>query len=134
MSRIRSEGTRLEARLEEILKSLPIKFAKHTKVFGKPDFAYEELRIAIFADSDFWHGFRWKVKKREIKTNREFWIQKIERNMERDREVTQELTQRGWHVIRFWGHDIVRQPEKCRKAIEKAVRTARTKGNIAREV
>lgn len=132
MSRIRSEGTALEARLEKILNSVSTDFVKHPKIFGKPDFAYLKLRIAIFADSDFWHGHNWKEKKHEIRTNREFWIKKIERNIQRDLEVTRELRAQGWQVIRLWGHDINRRPNKCRTIIEEAVKKAREKGNTIR--
>lgn len=127
MSRIRSEGSKLEVNLEQMLESIPIRFVKHPKIFGKPDFAYPDLQIAIFADSDFWHGYNWKEKKHEIKTNKDFWIRKIERNMERDREVTRTLGQQGWQVIRLWGHEIYRQPNKCRAAIEEAVNFAQKK-------
>jgi DNA mismatch endonuclease (patch repair protein) len=124
MSRIRSEGTRLEVKLEVILKSIPNEYEKHPKIFGKPDFAYLKLKIAVFADSDFWHGFDWEKKKDEIKSNREFWLKKIERNMVRDTEVTYSLQKEGWLVIRLWGHDILRNPNKCQTAIKEAISAA----------
>jgi len=127
MSRIRSEGTKLEASLAKILETIPARFAKHPKIFGKPDFAYPKLKIAVFADSDFWHGFGWQEKKEEIKTNKMFWIRKIERNMERDKEVTRKLEEQGWQVIRLWGHDIDRQPNKCKTVIEETVNEAKKK-------
>jgi DNA mismatch endonuclease Vsr len=129
MSRIRSEGTKLEAKLEEIMRTIDARYVKHPKIFGKPDFAYPEPRIAVFADSDFWHGYNWQNKKLEIKTNRDFWIKKIERNMQRDEEVTRRLKEQGWSVVRLWGHDISRQPEKCRSIIEEAVNRAQAKNN-----
>jgi len=125
MSRIRSEGTKLEANLEVILQSIDANFVKHPKIFGKPDFTYPELKIAIFADSDFWHGYNWQEMKHEIKTNREFWYKKIERNMKRDKEVTSELERQGWRVMRLWGHQIDRQSNKCKTIIEEAVNLAR---------
>jgi DNA mismatch endonuclease Vsr len=127
MSRIRSEGTKLEAKLEKILESVSMGFVKHPKVFGKPDFAYPELNIAIFADSDFWHGYNWTKKKNEIKTNPEFWIKKIERNMERDKEVTRELKRQGWQVVRLWGHQIEWYPDKCKPIIKEALRVAQSR-------
>lgn len=132
MSRIRSEGTKLEASLEKILETIPERLAIHPKIFGKPDFAYPELKVAIFADSEFWHGYRWHEKKREIKTNKEFWLKKIERNMERDKEVTRKLEEQGWRVIRLWGHDINRQPNKCRSLITETVNEAREKSHLPR--
>ena len=127
MSRIRSEGSKIEKVLENILEAVSFDFVKQPKMFGKPDFAYPELRIAIFADSDFWHGFNWQEKKSEIKTNKEFWARKIERNVERDKEVTRRLEDEGWQVIRLWGHDLSRQPNKCQAIIEEAVSNAKRK-------
>ena len=57
---------------------------------GKPDIVFVNLKIAIFCDSEFWHGYNWEEKKR-LGTNREFWIHKIETNMERDKKVNEEL-------------------------------------------
>lgn len=123
MSRIRSRNTKLESQLEEILQTTSSDYVKHpNNVYGKPDFTYPRLKIAIFADSDFWHGYKWEEKKHEIKTNLEFWISKIERNIERDKEVTRELERQGWKVIRLWGHDILRNIDKCRSIILEAVK------------
>ena len=129
MSRIRSEGTKLESDLERILRQIPVRFVKHPKIFGKPDFAYPEFKIAIFADSDFWHGYNWHEKKKEIKTNKEFWINKIERNIQRDEEVTDRLGEQGWTVVRLWGHDIEREPDKCRSIMKEIVNRALEKTN-----
>jgi DNA mismatch endonuclease (patch repair protein) len=125
MSRIRSKGTKIEEKMKEILKSFPLEYVEHPKMFGKPDFAYPELKIAIFADSDFWHGFDWSKKKNEIKTNKEFWLNKIERNMNRDLEVSARLEEEGWRVIRIWGHDLVRNPDKCHNIVQKALSEAK---------
>ena len=130
MSKIRSKGTKLEARLEEILKSVDVKFDKHLDITGKPDFAISELKIAIFADSDFWHGYNWDEKKNEIKTNREFWYKKIERNIKRDKEVFQELQKQGWRVIRYWGHEIINTPDECQRRILDVLEETRSVRNI----
>jgi|YelNatPaOPRAMG01_1025707.scaffolds.fasta_scaffold49937_2 DNA mismatch endonuclease (patch repair protein) len=122
MSRIRSEGTKLEVKLEELLNQINPVYVKHPKLYGKPDFAYLDAKIAIFADSEFWHGHDWENKKSELKTNQEFWIKKIERNMQRDREVTAELQKEGWTVIRLWGRDILKNPEKCKVLIGEALK------------
>ena len=70
-------------------------------------------RVAIFCDSEFWHGRNWDERKNDFKSHQEFWIPKIERNMERDREVTQRLEAEGWTVLRFWGKDIKQNVAKC---------------------
>lgn len=113
MSQIKSKNTRLEKSLEEILRKTELKFEKHYPVMGKPDFAFPELKIAVFADSKFWHGYNWSKTKGEIKTNRDFWIPKIERNIARDREVNEGLKSMGWKVVRFWEHEISDKPDKC---------------------
>jgi DNA mismatch endonuclease (patch repair protein) len=123
MSKIRSKGTKLEATLEGILRTLPGKYSTHPKVFGKPDFAYLNTKIAIFADSDFWHGFNWEKKKLEIKTNKEFWLNKIEKNILRDKEVTDYLQQEDWKVVRLWGHEILKEPDKCKALLEETLKT-----------
>lgn len=121
MSRIRSHGTKLEDALEAILNSIPLEYTKQPRIFGRPDFAYVSCKIAIFADSDFWHGFDWRERKGDIKTNKDFWIRKIERNMQRDIEVAKSLQSDGWMVIRLWGHEILKQPNQCRVQILKAL-------------
>jgi DNA mismatch endonuclease (patch repair protein) len=75
-------------------------------------------RIAIFCDSEFWHGYRWGVRRKaEHKTNTEYWFAKIERNRARDRLVNRTLKREGWKVVRFWERDVVRDPDGCAKAI-----------------
>ncbi len=128
MSRVRSKGTKIENKLEEILKDIPYSYVKHPKIFGTPDFAYEKIKIAIFADSEFWHGFDWKHKKLEIKTNKEFWIPKIERNIARDKEVTIKLEQEGWIVVRLWGRDIIKNPDESRVIIKEALKKRAARG------
>ena len=88
---------------------------------GKPDIAFIGKKVAVFCDSEFWHGYDWENKQQEIKTRREFWIPKIERNMQRDKEVTEYLESTGWIVIRFWGHEIKNDPESCADIIQKAL-------------
>jgi DNA mismatch endonuclease (patch repair protein) len=122
MSQIRSKNTRLEKSLEAVLKKTGLQYKKHYAVAGKPDFAFPELKIAVFADSNFWHGYNWGQAKANIKTNRGFWIQKIERNIERDKEVNEMLRSAGWEVIRFWEREILDEPDKCLAAVQESLR------------
>ena len=78
-------------------------------------------KIAVFCDSEFWHGYNWEERKKDFKSHQEFWIPKIERNMERDAEVTAKLESEGWTVIRFWGNEIKKNTAQCADIIEKAV-------------
>ena len=73
---------------------------------GTPDIVFTRQRVAIFCDGDFWHGKDWESRKRTLKKNRDYWIPKIERNIQRDRLVRKELEEAGWTVLRFWESQI----------------------------
>ena len=75
---------------------------------GKPDIVFKSARIAIFCDGDFWHGKNWEERKQRLKrgSNPDYWVAKIERNIERDRENTRRLQKDGWTVHRFWESEI----------------------------
>ena len=90
----------------------------YSKIFGKPDIVFLSKKIAIFCDSEFWHGYDWNKKKQEIHSNKDFWIAKIERNIERDIEVNDFLQTNGWKVLRFWGKDIETNLFNCVQKIE----------------
>ena len=102
MQAVKACGSKIENRLGKALWAEGYKYRKnYKKIEGKPDFALVSSKIAIFCDSEFWHGYDWKNKRKEIKTNKVFWIKKIERNMERDKEVNKLLRKNGWMVLRF---------------------------------
>ena len=109
MSRIRSKDTKIEMKIAELLRKNKMRYRKHPKLFGSPDFIVEK-KILLFCDGDFWHGYQYARKKKPPK---KFWRDKIERNMERDRKVSRKLRADGWHVVRLWEHDIETSPEKC---------------------
>jgi DNA mismatch endonuclease (patch repair protein) len=91
-------------------------------VEGKPDIVFKGPKVAVFCDSEFWHGYDWEHRKEDLKTNRDFWINKIERNMQRDYQVNRILGEQGWVVLRFWGKDIQKNLTQCADIIEKEVR------------
>ncbi|NLL95213.1 MAG: very short patch repair endonuclease [Thermoplasmatales archaeon] len=123
MSRIRGKDTGIELALRRELWSRGIRYRKHPKkVFGKPDIAFIGLKIAVFCDSEFWHGKDWEIGNSKIKTNRDFWIPKIERNIQRDAEVNEALESEGWLVLRFWGQEILKDVGGCADAVEEAIR------------
>ncbi len=106
MSKIRGKETKLEKQGWEVLKEARIRFRKNPKgIFGNPDAANKSKKLAIFFDSEFWHGHDWKRRSNDFKSKRKFWIKKIERNIERDKEVNRELKKMGWKVIRIWSRD-----------------------------
>ena len=109
MSRIRGKDTAIEVALRKELWRRNMRYRKNVrKVRGTPDIAFIGLKIAVFVDGEFWHGYDWEHKKDAFKSNREFWVAKIERNMERDREVDAMLEADGWTVIRVWGNEVKR--------------------------
>lgn len=115
MKSVRSKDTALENKLyQALLRQGIYTFSRNDKnVMGKPDFVFHARKIAVFCDGDFWHGYNWNIAKEEIKSNREFWISKIEKTMQRDVYVTRQLQENGWTVLRFWGNEIKKSADEC---------------------
>ena len=114
MQAIRSKDTTIELRMRKALWQCGIRYRKnYKKLVGKPDIAITKYRIAVFCDSDYWHGYDWENRNQRIKSNRDYWVPKIERNMKRDREVTAALQEEGWLVLRFWEWQIRKQLDEC---------------------
>ena len=128
MRAIKSKDTIIELMLRRALWREGIRYRKNYKsLLGKPDIAITKYRIAIFCDSDFWHGYEWEERNKRIKSNRDYWIPKIERNMERDRQVNAQLTNDGWIVLRFWEWEIKKQLDKCINEIMITIENCRRK-------
>lgn len=107
MAKIKGKDTGLEREGMLLLRETGIRFRRHpTSVLGRPDAGNKSKKIAVFFDSEFWHGYEWETTKKRLKSNREFWIKKIERNIERDKEVTRHLKKQGWTVIRVWSRQL----------------------------
>ena len=103
MRQIKSMDSQIELILRKTLWHRGIRYRKNVKtIFGHPDIAFKGRKLAVFVDSEFWHGFDWDNRKNDIKTNVDFWLQKIERNIRRDSEVNKQLCDTGWTVLRFW--------------------------------
>ena len=122
MQQVKNKDSKIEILLRKELWNRRLRYRKNVNhIYGKPDIAFIGKKIAVFCDSEFWHGYNWEERKKDFKSNQEFWIPKIERNMERDAEVTAKLESEGWTVIRFWGNEIKKNTTKCADIIEKAV-------------
>ena len=120
MQAIRCKDTSIEVMLRRELWSRGIRYRKNCRdVPGKPDIVFKGKKVAVFCDSEFWHGYDWENQKDRIGTRREYWIPKIERNIQRDIEVTETLEHDGWIVIRFWGKEIKKNTAKCADTIQK---------------
>jgi len=114
MKKIRSTETTPEIVFRKILWAEGFRYRKNNnKLPGTPDICMPKHELVIFIDGEFWHGYNWKKKKRRIKTNRKYWIPKIEKNMERDKKNAKLLKKEGWKVVRFWEHEIKKNPNKC---------------------
>ncbi|HLA96178.1 MAG TPA: very short patch repair endonuclease [Pyrinomonadaceae bacterium] len=114
----RGTGSKIEVILAQALWKQGYRYRKNNRtVFGKPDFTFKKLKIAIFVDGEFWHGKDWTVRKHWLKSNQDFWHKKIERNMERDRVVNRILTENGWKIVRFWETDVKKNLEACLEEI-----------------
>lgn len=114
MRKIKSKDTKPEKKLRELLWGLGIRYRKNVKKLpGTPDIVLRKYNLVIFVDGEFWHGYNWEEKKDKIKSNRGFWIPKIERNMQKDKSVDQYFSEKGWTVMRFWEHEIKKEFGAC---------------------
>ncbi len=119
MSRIRGTNTEIDLRMRQLLAEERYRFEMYPKMYANPDFVLRRRRIAIFCDGDFWHGYRYREKRR---LRKKFWRDKIEANMRRDLRYSRELRRRGWSALRFWEHDIDGDPDKCARRIRRKFR------------
>ncbi|WP_223275931.1 very short patch repair endonuclease [Algoriphagus aquimarinus] len=107
MSQIRSKNTKPEKLLKKALWQAGVRYKTPKKpLFGKPDISLKKHKLVIFVDGTFWHGYNWEERKNTIKSNREFWIAKIERNMQRDLEVNDYYQSKGWTIMKFWDFEV----------------------------
>jgi len=128
MRAVKSKETKIEKLLREELWRKGYRYRKNNpKVFGKPDITFKKYKIAIFVDSEFWHGKDLEKNEISIKSNKDFWISKLKRNKNRDIDVNNFLSATGWKVLRFWGKDILQNLEDCITKIEFEINEAKRK-------
>ncbi len=114
MSKIRGKNTKPELAFRKALYAAGYRYRiDYKKLIGKPDIVLKKYRTVIFIDGEYWHGHNWEERKPKVKTNREFWIAKIERNMQRDREVNKKLDDLNYTVFRFWESEVKKNLENC---------------------
>ena len=127
MAAIKSTATKDEVRLGKALWQAGFRYRKNNKaVFGKPDFTFKKYKVAVFVDSEFFHGKDFDTKKKPV-NNADFWLKKISRNIERDKEVNAFLQSQGWMVIRFWSRDVKKNLDSCVAVIQEAIEKAAAK-------
>ena len=124
MQHIKSKDTKIEVLLRNELWKRGYRYRKnYSKLPGKPDIVLTKYKIAIFCDSEFFHGKDWEVLKPRLEkgNNSDYWLKKISRNRERDDEINKQLLFQGWTVIRFWGKDILKNLDECIKVVEETI-------------
>lgn len=124
MSRIRGKDTSIEVALRKALWKKGYRYRKNYKGLpGSPDIAITKYKIAIFCDSEFFHGKDWDTLRLKLEKgkNSGYWVSKIQRNIERDAEKDKKLRFEQWTVIHFWGKDILKNTDECVKVIEEII-------------
>ena len=124
MQNIHQKDTSIELCLRKALWKKGYRYRKNVKTLpGKPDIVITKYKIAIFCDSEFFHGKDWEILKPKLEkgNNSEYWVKKISRNIERDKEKDQALLFLGWTIIHFWGKDILNNVEECITVVEETV-------------
>ena len=121
MRKIHSKDTSIELLLRKALWHKGYRYRKNYKALpGSPDIVLTKYKIAIFCDSEFFHGKDWEILKLRLEKgkNPDFWIKKIERNRNRDYENDKKLLFLGYTVLHFWGQDISKHTDECLQAID----------------
>lgn len=124
MQNIKGKDTSIEIKLRKALWHKGYRYRKnYKKLPGTPDIAITKYKIAIFCDSEFFHGKDWQIVKPRLMqgSNPDYWISKIERNKERDSEINKKFTYLDWTVVRFWGEEIKKDIEGCVEVVDVAV-------------
>ena len=115
----KSKDTKPELLLRKELWRRGLRFRKnYKKLYGKPDIVFLGAKIAVFVDGKMWHGYDWENQKNDFKSRRDYWIPKIERNIEHDYEVTQELIALDWLVMRFWDFEVRKNLQDCADKVQ----------------
>lgn len=125
MQAIKCKDTSIECILRKELWARGYRYRKnYKKLIGKPDIVIPKYKLAIFCDSEFWHGKNYKESTERIGTNSDYWKQKIKRNIKRDKEVNEKLAAEGWTVVRFWEKEIRKELDKCIEQVVSAIKTS----------
>lgn len=101
------------------LSEIGLEFEQHcSDLTGKPDFVFRDVKVAVFVDGDFWHGFRFPLWEHKMT---EKWREKISATRTRDRRNFAKLRRLGWKVVRIWEHQVERDPSVCAQRIAEAI-------------
>lgn len=112
MAKVHSKDGKDEVIIRKMLWHEGVRYrTNYKKLPGKPDIAITKYKIAVFIDGEFWHGYEWNKRKDRLKRNRDYWIKKIEYNMQRDKKINAQLEAMGWTVLRFWSKPVLKNPD-----------------------
>lgn len=118
MSKVRLKNGKAETILAKHLWHEGYRYRRNYKRLpGSPDITITRYHIAVFVDGEFWHGENWEERKAKLKHNREYWIEKIEENMARDKRVDDNLIEMGWIPVHFWEKQVLKNTDECVSAI-----------------
>lgn len=122
MSKIKSKKNKVEVKLAKALWHKGYRYRlNYTDLPGSPDIVLTKYEIAIFVDGEFWHGKDFEKRKNNIQNNKEYWIEKIEENIQRDKKNDLLLNQKGWITLHFWSRDVENHLEGCIKVVEEFI-------------
>jgi DNA mismatch endonuclease (patch repair protein) len=129
MARVKSQNTGPELALRKALTARGLRYRLHrADIHGKPDIVFISAKVAVFVDGDYWHGNQWRLRGHKSLAgqlskvhNRRFWLAKIQRNMDRDRQTNSALRKAGWKVVRIWESRVNKSPDKAAERVVKAV-------------
>lgn len=114
MAKVHLKAGKAEVELAKALWTRGLRYRKnYRKLPGSPDIAILKHHIAVFVDGEFWHGKDWEEKKSRLKSNKEYWVEKIEENMTRDRRNDMLLSEMGWKPIHFWANEVNKNLSSC---------------------
>lgn len=122
MANVSLKGGKAETALAKSLWAKGIRYRKnYRRLPGSPDIAITKCKVAVFVDGEFWHGYDWDNRKPKLKSNRDYWIEKIEENMARDKRNDEKLKEDGWTVLHFWEKEIKKDLEGCVETVLEAL-------------
>ena len=114
MSHVKTKRNSAEVMIAKSLWHRGYRYRLNYKVLpGSPDIALTKYRIAIFIDGEFWHGKDFEQRKTKLKNNKDYWIEKIQENIDRDLKNDKLLRQMDWYPIHFWSNDVIKYCNQC---------------------
>ena len=114
MSNVHLKGGKAETDLAKAIWHEGIRYRKnYRKIPGSPDIAITRYKVAVFVDGEFWHGENWNERKTKLKANKDYWTEKIEENIARDKRNDKLLLDMGWIPIHFWEKEVKNDLDKC---------------------